>query len=128
MENLTCETENHDLLMEYYESFRIGSDVPAYHITPKKNLDSIAKVGLVGSCGERSSLLNEPFSVVYMFTTLELMEDALGGWLGECFDETEELSVFEVDVQGLKLYSEVEWEIIYAGTISPDRLTFLREE
>lgn len=67
-----------------------------YHVTTQSNLDSIMSNGLIPSIGERSSRLGEENSSIYLFDSKQSVEDALGNWLGEEFDEDEQLVLLEV--------------------------------
>jgi hypothetical protein len=66
-----------------------------YHVTPRRNLQNIKKTGLVPQVGERSALLGED-SGIFLFGDLDAMETALMQWLGDAFDEDEDLVVLEI--------------------------------
>lgn len=93
-----------------------------YHVTPTKNLPSIMKNGLIPQIGNRSSQIDGEEEGIYIFPSLEDLEDA--HWLGDEFDEDEELSVLEIDVSGIPLVdSTVGFEKIIKVPVSPDRIS-----
>lgn len=69
-----------------------------YHVTPLKNLASIRKSGLVCKIGPRSKKIGEPISAIYLFPELRYANEAVGSWLGEEFDDDEELILLPVNV------------------------------
>ena len=100
-----------------------------FHITTDDKLALILSQGLVPQIGERSAELGEATPAVYLFPTLEALEDALGGWLGECFeDEEEDLHILQVDLTDIVTDQEVEWELKCYEPLSADRITYLRSE
>jgi len=68
-----------------------------YHVTPKKNIKSIMKYGLIPKIGSRSKKLKEE-RCVFLFPSIEVMECALEQWFGECFSEKTTLAALEVAV------------------------------
>jgi hypothetical protein len=64
-----------------------------YHVTPKKNLKSIVQGGL--RVRTPRDMEDEPG--VYLFKDLSDAEDAVTNWMGDRFDEDEELVVIKVD-------------------------------
>lgn len=104
--------------------------VIAYHVTPAENLNGILQAGLEPRIGERSAELGEKVPRVYMFPDLESYEAALSGWLGDCFEDNPEdgLLVLQVDVAGLKLRSEIEYELTCTDVIEPSRILEIRFE
>lgn len=94
----------------------------AYHITDSVNTESILANGLRASIGPRSAELGETVKSVYLFPSIDDLENALGNWLGEYFAEDSVLNVFEVDVTGFMDDSTVEYEIEIARDIPRDRL------
>ena len=69
-----------------------------YHVTDKRNLDSIMRRGLVPIYGERSYKAQEPRALIFLFRTKEDMEDALLGWMMEEYVSTDanELVILEI--------------------------------
>jgi len=58
-----------------------------WHATPSDNVDSILCDGLEPRIGPRSKVLGEPVPAIYFFDSRELLEDAIGQWLGDSFEE-----------------------------------------
>lgn len=96
-----------------------------FHVTPARNIDAILASGLIPAIGERSTELGEAAPAIYLFPTIEDAEDAVGNWLGESFDEDEELALFAVDITDIPYVQEVEWEIIVSEAVSADRMEVL---
>lgn len=67
-----------------------------WHVTLKENLENIVSNGLQARIGERSQLLGESLPAVYVFNTLIDAETALGQWLGDEFEEEDELVILKV--------------------------------
>jgi hypothetical protein len=66
-----------------------------YHVTTKSNYNSIVKEGLLPKIGKRSSKIeNEP--KIFMFSNKDAMMDAVVNWLGDEFEEDEELVVLKI--------------------------------
>jgi hypothetical protein len=100
-----------------------------YHVTTDNNLARITSQGLIPQIGERSADLGEPVPAVYLFPSLADLEDALGGWLGECFEDYEDsLHVLKVDLTDAVIDQEVEWELKCYDAIPADRISYLRCE
>lgn len=103
----------------------MGVPVPErfYHITPRRNLEAIKREGLKPSLGERSTSLGEEEPRIYLFDSKESLEDALGNWLGEEFDEDEELVALSIPAHRLKTPvpsfpgDESSWEWSNTGAI-----------
>lgn len=57
-----------------------------YHVTPTENVSRIMSEGLVPQRGPRSVQL-ESEDGIYLFKTMEGVENALSNWLGEEFEE-----------------------------------------
>ena len=62
-----------------------------FHVSSKENLYSILENGLIASIGER-------IEAVFLFPNKEEMDNALYNWLGEQFDDSEELVIFQIDL------------------------------
>lgn len=101
-----------------------------YHVTKKENLELILKNGLIPQVGERSLDCGENEPLVYLFPTKEDMNFALGGWLGDCFDEDEELVSLELTLPDtFPIYEgDVEYEAISKVIIPSKYITDIREE
>ena len=96
----------------------------AYHVTPTRNLRSIMKNGLRPQIGDRSSQLDGEVEGIFLFPSLNDVEAAVSSWLGDEFDEDEELSLLAVDITGLEdnIVQGADYETIVNTTISPDRI------
>ena len=102
----------------------------AYHVTRRKNLNSIKKKGLepripkdYGTDGDIKG--------VYLFKTIEDTQNALYNWLGERIEEWEEENdkeydevVLKINISGLEemLIDSVEYEWTCLVTIEPSRI------
>lgn len=69
-----------------------------YHVTTADALASILEKGILPRVGPRSAELGEKEPAVYAFTSLDAVEDALCGWLGEAMPQEAELVVIEIDM------------------------------
>lgn len=67
-----------------------------YHVTLSENVSSIMKKGLIPIQGERSAKLDD--YGIFMFGDKSHMEDALVNWLGDEFDEDDELTVLIINL------------------------------
>ena len=80
-----------------------------FHVTPKKNIASILEYGLIAQIGSRSKEIGESQEAIYLFPNREEMETALANWLGECFEEDEELLILQIDLpDNFPVYREVD--------------------
>lgn len=98
----------------------------AYHITPTKNLKRIMSVGLNPKLGKRSKKIAGEQAGIYLFPDKDSAEDALMNWLGDEFDEDEELTLLSVNIDGLKTASGAGYEIIVKDIIDPSRIKSLQ--
>lgn len=57
-----------------------------YHVSPGSNYKSISENGLIPQIGFLSSLIEEEKEAIFLFPNEESMDDALGNWLGDNFD------------------------------------------
>lgn len=78
---------------------RIGPPVPPtlFHIARKSDLQSIMATGLNPAIGDRSEALGEDTPRIYLFDSRVSAEEGLGSWLGDEFDEDEELVLLSVN-------------------------------
>ena len=75
-----------------------------YHVTESKNLERIMKEGLIPQSGPRSEALGD--YGVFLFNNLDSLEDGVSNWLGDLFDEEEELVILEVSIpENIILYT-----------------------
>ena len=80
-----------------------------FHVTPKQNMDSILANGLIAQIGERSKEIGESQEAIYLFPNFEEMETALANWLGECFEDTDELIILQIDLPNdFPVYREID--------------------
>lgn len=100
----------------------------AYHVTPSENLESILADGLIPAIGLRSADFGETDNAIYLFPDENALNDGLGNWLGECFEDDEQLAILRVDIEGLETISEVEWEIKCYSGIRAERIQFVRND
>lgn len=99
-----------------------------FHVTPKANLDSILKDGLMPQVGDRASEMSEAKPAVYCFSGAAECENGLTNWLGEQFDEDEALLILELDITDLTVECGPEWEVRVLQTIEPGRFIHLMSE
>lgn len=98
-----------------------------YHVTPKSNLPSILKNGLVPTIGERSQLL-ETIPKIYLFPSKENLETALLNWLGQEFEDLEEdLIILEIDLSDT-IYQSEAFELTVSEIIKPDLILNVYDE
>ncbi len=69
-----------------------------FHVTDGEAANKIQAEGLSPSVGPRSAKFGEKSEAIYFFRSREFAYDAVCGWLGEEFPETEELYCLEVVV------------------------------
>ena len=96
-----------------------------YHVTPLSNIQSIMENGLNPKMGHNSSAYGEKEERVYLFPTEDHAADALMNWLGDQYDDDVEFALLRVDVSGMSLESEAEYEYYTRSAISPDRIKVL---
>lgn len=102
----------------------------AYHVTSRKNLESIMKIGLEPRIPEDYGE-NGDIKGVYLFKTLDDTKNALYNWLGQRIEDIEEETgeeydevVLKVDISDLgeHLIDSVEYEWTCLVTIEPSRI------
>jgi RNA:NAD 2''-phosphotransferase len=97
-----------------------------FHVTTLQSLDSIMETGLLPMIGPRSSKLNEPEPAVYLFPTLDHAADAIANWLGEEFDDEDELVILEIAKEAP--ITDHEFEIVFRETIDPSEIISVMDE
>lgn len=109
--------------MKSFKKFlRENSILNMYHVTKTTNLPYIFKEGLIPQIGDNSSSYGEDDKRIYLFPTLEDVEIALTGWLGELCDE-DFYSLLEINVTGLNIKQDiVDWEAYTNDLIYPFRI------
>lgn len=102
----------------------------AYHVTRRSNLDSIRNIGLEPRIPKDFGLEGD-VKGVYLFKTIDDVENSLYNWLGERIDEWEEETgeeydeiVLKIDLTGLEkeLIDSVEYEWTCITTIESHRI------
>lgn len=73
-----------------------------YHVTPTKNLPSILKNGLDPTVGPRASQIPGETRAIYVFPDRETTYDAIMNWLGDQFEESEDLALLEINTTGVR--------------------------
>lgn len=97
-----------------------------YHVTKKENLLSILKKGLLPTIGDRSKKLNEQ-PAIFLFKSIDELDTALMNWLGDEFDDNEELITLKIDIDEKDLIYN-EFEVISFNKINPNKISFFRDE
>jgi hypothetical protein len=110
-----------------------STDKAVFHVTLRKNVDSILISGLEPRIGKFSSKLGENIPRVYLFPAAIDMENALMNWLGEELEEEYgedcDVIILKIDVGGLHLARDAEYELVCTEIIPPHRiLAVLSEE
>ena len=95
----------------------------AYHVTHSASWPRIQAEGLLPTIGDRSADLGEVEARIYLFPDKDSMNNALMNWLGECFEEEENLYVLEVDITDYETAQDVEWEITISHPIPASRIS-----
>lgn len=90
----------------------------AFHVTLARNVPAIREHGLLVKAPR--DMRDVPG--VYLFPDRDTMDDAWDAWMEDRFDEEAELSILAVNVEGLELESDVEFELRSRQPISPDRI------
>jgi len=99
-----------------------------FHVTKKSNLSRIQSIGLVPSKGERTNKLMDQQGI-YLFPDIDSVEDALMNWMGDEFDEAEDLVILKVRIQDPSLLTQTTgWEFVYSSTIPPLDIQVFRFE
>ena len=96
-----------------------------WHVTYKDNLEGILQDGLMPS----NPIDFNDERGVYCFPNIESMEDALANWLGDRLDESKEIVLIQLNIEGLN-FKEVNnsYEIIVYDTINPERIIGIHNE
>lgn len=100
-----------------------------FHVTPTRKLESIFREGLRPQIGPRSALIGEENEMVYFFTTLLAVEDALCNWLGEELDkEPGAISVLAIDGSELHLVIGAGYELACPHLVPPAKISLAFED
>ncbi len=94
-----------------------------YHVTSRKNLDSIMEEGLLPQYGFLSDMMMEQRRAVYFFKELEEVTYAMRHWLGEniryVYDE-KDLILLAVDLPEDKIEERYGWEALCYSRVPPE--------
>lgn len=84
-----------------------------YHVTAARHLDTIMEEGLRPRIGERSEVMGEGEAAIYLFTSRTAVDDAVMNWLGDAYEEDDELVVLEVKLdEGFEISAGFEVEAV----------------
>ena len=106
----------------------LKEQIIAYHVTPERNLIKIQKIGLVPHIGTNSSSYGETEGRIYLFPTPLDADDAVMNWLGDLYDEDDQLALLAVDITGLPTKKDVEWELNTNQPIPPERIKVINTD
>lgn len=101
-----------------------------YHITPAQNLRSIMQHGLKPQVGDRSVKLSNELTAVYCFPDKSSLEDAMTNWLGDEFDEDEQLALLSINTSNLQgsYTPNAEYEVAITSVIPPSNIKILSKD
>lgn len=106
-----------------------------YHVTPTENVSRIMSEGLTPQRGPRASQM-ESEDGIYLFKTMEGVDNALSNWLGEEFEEDD----VPLTLLGVELPSDAQkrlnergddnssYEIVVTTAIPPQYIQILSED
>ena len=106
----------------------VEATAPAYyyHVTLTKNLPSIQSQGLLPQRGPLSTLAGEGRPAIYLFRTLDAVEDGVANWMGDYLPDDEPLALLKVtlpaDVRTKRNANQFGYEFIVHQPIPPDHL------
>lgn len=95
-----------------------------YHATLSKNVSSILRDGLVPSIPLD---MQTDTKAVYLFVSIEELENAMRNWLGERFGEEDDLTILEVDITGLKTVEGADFEHVVPQKIEASRINIFAD-
>lgn len=100
-----------------------------YHVAESKNVPIILTDGLLPQIGPRALLCGEPVAAIYLFPSKDEMEQAMLTWLGDCFDDSVDLTVLEVvdPIEAPLTLEQQGWESICYEPIPPERIRICQE-
>lgn len=101
-----------------------------YHVTPTENVSSIMSEGLVPQRGPLAKQM-EAGNGIYLFKTMEDVDNALSNWLGEAYEEDD----VPLTLLGVELPPDAEqapttagYEIVVTTPIPPQYIQILSED
>lgn len=110
--------------MKITEVVELNRRILAYHVTPVNNIEFIQRDGLIPQIGSNSSSYGETEERLYFFPTIVDAEDATMNWLGDQYEE-DILALLEVDITGINIRKDVDWELYTNQSVSPERIRVL---
>lgn len=100
-----------------------------YHVTLKRNLQSILENGIIPAIGKRSLEKGEKLPMIYLFPSKEHCEDALLGWLGDCFEnEDDDLIILVIHPDSLLVVDSGHFELTCCLAIAPSSIHKIYDE
>ena len=99
-----------------------------YHVSSRKNLKSIMDIGLVPTIGERSSEALESTPAIFCFTSQSHCEDALMNWLGDAYDDDEELVILALSPEQSPVLTDALFEVCFIESIPSSRILAVYDE
>lgn len=100
-----------------------------FHVTPASKVAAILKEGLLPKIGERSRAAGEMMAAVYLFSSMEAVENACMNWLADAFDEDEQLALLAVNpTDAIAPVPGCEWETVSTAPIPPEALRVLADD
>lgn len=69
-----------------------------YHVTSLKNLANIKKQGLIPKKDKRGLGFEDSKPGIYLFNSKAEASDGVMNWLGDCFDDDEELVLLTLEI------------------------------
>jgi len=91
-----------------------------YHVTAASSLPSILEDGIKPAIGPRSALGGETMEFVYAFASIDAVEDALTGWLGDELAEEDEIVILCLNLDAEPRTGQ--FEVTLDCTVSPERI------
>ena len=71
-------------------------------------------------------MIGENDEAIYLFSTLEDAGNALSQWLGEMYDDNEELALLKIDTTHMHLVPSIaDYELMCLEPIPPQYITYL---
>lgn len=105
--------------------FTLKFDYPAYHITERRNLNSILDNGLISMCGNRSLEVSDTRKAIYFFCHFDLLYD----WIELLYKDKaiDELILLRFNLKNRHCYTQDPFMDDYytRGRIRSDKLDFL---
>lgn len=95
----------------FAKKYTVVASKTYFHVTDKKNVNTIMTQGLEPRVGHFSKLLGESEPAVFLFTSEQAAEDALSGWLGEEYGTLAEELGREIPLKLLKVVLPDDFEV-----------------